>query len=185
MSASRNQLFLDPLGSNFALAPKYAKMLANGRLDGITITFHHGGIQVVGAYTHEGQQIAEPLADAISHTAAKAAEQPWAEEREYLIRKFEQRIDAECPVAMRNAASKAAFNAALATIPFEQRKAFTQSNKDYEREYVRFVNGVGERRPLDAVLQLEQEAKASRGTATRGRGRGRGGRGRGSPPQTA
>jgi len=159
------------------LAPKYAKMLANGRLDAISVIFRSGGITVRGRLpSQEGvtEEVWMDLPEAIAATAASTV-RPWAEERTYKVQKFEQRLDIECPANLRDAASEEAWNAAMAAIPFERRKAFNMSNKDFEREYVRFVNGVGERRPVEDVIARES---VQRGSANRGRGRG--GRGRGS-----
>jgi len=178
-------VLIDPLGS-VNLAPKYAKMLANGRLLAIRLTFKPEGVLVrgkipapTGANAQEGDEEEEgqwmDLPGAIAATAVETV-RPWAEELTYKVRKFEDRLDIECPVALTTAANEAAWNAAMADIPFAQRKAFNMSNSDFEREYVRFVAGVGERRPLEAVIALEG---ANRGARTQ-RGRGRGGRGRGS-----
>jgi len=176
---------VDPTKGNISLVQKYQKMIDSGRFSSISLTFGPGGSVVAKAtYTPaEGDDKTEGLIEALAATKAQTQETPWDEEKVHLLKKFETRLDTEAPEALRNADSRAAFNAALAAVPFAQRKAFILSNKDFETEYIRFEDGTPVRRPAEDVAALKAERVAARKPAqNRGgnRGRGRGGRGRGA-----
>jgi len=99
--------------------------------------------------------------------------QSWVKTLAYLCKKIETRLDIEAPDSVRTAVDETAYDAAiLAELSFQQRKALSLSNKEFDERYERFVAGVGELKTLE-VLHAER-------AATRGRGGRRGGRGRGS-----
>jgi len=173
---------LDPLGI-ITLVPKYRKMLENQRLRGIRLTFRSGGITVQGQLPpvegSNAEGVWRDLPDAIVATATETVPE-WNKEKSYRISKFESRLDLECPEALRNAASEEAWNAAMAATPFQLRKGYNMSNKDFERAYARFVNGTPVIRSNEEQTAYEQSLRPTVVAGRGGRGRGRGGRGRGS-----
>jgi len=171
---------IDPSGS-FALSAKYKKALEKGKLAGIRLEFDTSGVRVLAALpSKEGEQAQwVPIAEAMASISGVTEERPFEDEKAHIVGKFEVRLDKECPVALRDSASKEALTAAIQGLPFKERRALQMSNREFELAYLRWEDGTPVPRPAEQAELLRQEQAANRGRAN-ARGRGRGGRGRGS-----
>jgi len=94
------------------------------------------------------------------------------------VSKFEVRLDKEAPEGFRKASKKEDMEAAVAALPFKERRAFQMSNKEFEMAFLRWEDGKPIPRPAEQAEALRVERASTRGGGFRGRGRG--GRGRGS-----
>lgn len=172
---------VDPMGS-FVLAGKAKKALEKGKLAGIRLEFTAEGGKALGALPLKEGETAlswKALAEVMASIASSGDDdRPWAEEKAHLVSKFEIRLDKEAPEGLRNAANKAAYEAAVMLLPFRDRRAIQMSNKEFEMAFLRWEAGQPVPRPVDQAEALRAERNAARGGG--GRGRGRGGRGRGS-----
>jgi hypothetical protein len=186
-----NITIVDPMGS-LVLAPKARKALEKGKLAGIRLEFTNSGVRAVAALPLEEGKKGEPtkwvpIAEAMASIASSTEEsRPWAEEKGHLVTKFEVRLDKEAPKELRESSTKVEFEAAIAALPFKERRAFQMSNKEFEMAFLKWEEGKPIPRPADQAeaLRVERSVTAKRGAL---RGRGRGGRGRGSflGPQAA
>lgn len=172
---------IDPSGI-FGLTAKYKKALEQGKIGALRLEFSNGEFTATAA-KNDGPKGAlgnfVPLSEAMASISA-TADRPYGDEKAHLVGKYEVRLDEECPVALRDAADKAALDAAVAALPFRKRRALQMSNKEFELAFSRWENGAPVPRTAEAVEALLAERNATRGGGNRGRGRGRGGRGRGS-----
>jgi hypothetical protein len=178
---------VDPMGS-FVLAGKAKKALDKGKLGGIRLEFTAEGGKALGALPlaeGETELSWRALAEVMASISDSSDSRPWAEEKAHFVSKFEIRLDKEAPEGLRTAADKAALDAAVAALPFRERRAFQMSNKEFEMAFLRWEAGAPVPRPAEQAEALRVERNAARGGG--GRGRGRGGRGRGSflAPQAA
>jgi len=169
--------FIDPLGP-LALAAKYKKALEKGRIVGLRLTFTPAGVVAEGQKPPVGGQPGAwvALTEAMASTSGAPEERPFPEEKEHMCSKYELRLDEAAPESFRNAANKAALQAAVAALDFRKRRALLMSNKEFETAFLRWEDGNPIPRPAEEVDALRRERNAARG-GNRGRGRGRGGRG--------
>jgi len=168
-------VILDPLGP-LALAPKYQKLLASGKFEGLRLTFNGSGF-IAQAKLEGGDFM--PLTEAMASLSSKDGKvEDFSSEKAHAVGKYEKRLDEEAPAAFRAASSMEDIRAAIAALEFRKRNAYNLSNKEFEMKYLRWEGGNPVLRSAEQAEALRMERAATRGGGARGRGRG--GRGRGS-----
>jgi len=171
---------IDPFGS-LVLAAKAKKALDQGKLAGIRLEFTAEGGKALGALPLKAGEVTlqwVAIAEAMASVSKETEVRPWAEEKAHLVSKFEVRLDKEAPKELRDSSKKEEAEAAIAAMPFKERRAFQMSNKEFEMAFLRWEDGTPVPRPAEQAEALRVERAATRGGGFRGRGRG--GRGRGS-----
>jgi hypothetical protein len=108
-----------------------------------------------------------PLSEATQNEVSASTDN---EQLAYARKKYESRLDEECPAGFGNGGSTEAINNSVLALEFRKRQAYNFSNKEFDARYpLGWSAGVAVVVPADMAVKIA--AAGVRGRANPGRGR--------------